>query len=105
MNKKCQELMKGSNADAARGELLMLYTVVDLLEERTNRLQNQLDNTMADTVRQIGRNIDEIERAVKNSRDTLRRATTDGGHGQGSSYSQGSSGSYTGASGAGRGMY
>ena len=34
LNRKCQEMMAEGETAAAKGELLMLYTAVDMLEER-----------------------------------------------------------------------
>jgi len=62
--------------DAAKGELLMLYTVVEMQQEKLRHIEEELlskqamDNACAKTIKHM----DEIERAASGARHLLRQA-------------------------------
>jgi len=76
MNKTCQVFMREGDMDAAKGELLMLYTVVEMQQEKLRHIEEELlskqamDNACAKTIKHM----DEIERAASGARHLLRQA-------------------------------
>uniref|UniRef100_A0A7S2MJJ1 Uncharacterized protein n=1 Tax=Haptolina brevifila TaxID=156173 RepID=A0A7S2MJJ1_9EUKA len=76
MNKTCQALMREGDTDAAKGELLMLYSVVEMLEEKVIKLQRELASkeAMEEACNKTLKNMEEIERAVHGTRQLMKSA-------------------------------
>jgi hypothetical protein len=76
MNKKCQAMMQEGESSAAKGELLMLYTVVDMLEERVVSLEKQLSagKELEKAAQEVMANMDEIEKAARGTRSLMKKS-------------------------------
>lgn len=78
MNKKCQVMMKEGESSAAKGELLMLYTVVDYLEEKVSKLEKQLHakEAVESAAQECIEHMRDIEKAAAKTRELMRKATS-----------------------------